>query len=100
MGQRGLSFTIAPKSLARPLGFLSFSLDRTGLRRDRSVGRTRRPVATAPTDLVALVDAVDELRVRGDPCKTDGGGVDRFGLDVAGGDSWHCDGDKKTKNKR
>lgn len=47
--------------------------------------------ATADTDLVPLVDAVDELRVRGRPRETDGSRVDRLGLHVAGGDGGHCE---------
>lgn len=45
--------------------------------------------AAAATDLIALVDAVDELRVRGCPRETDGGGVDRLGLHVTRGDGGH-----------
>lgn len=44
---------------------------------------------TLDTDLVALVDAVDELRVGGRPGEADGSGVDGLGLDVAGGDGGH-----------
>lgn len=46
-------------------------------------------VVTLDTDLVSLVDAVDELRVGGRPGETDGGGVDGLGLDVAGSDGGH-----------
>lgn len=44
---------------------------------------------TLDTDLVALVDAVDELRVGSCPGEADGGGVDGLGMDVAGGDGGH-----------
>lgn len=47
---------------------------------------------TAHTDPVALVDAVDELRVRGRPRETDSRRVDRLGLHVAGGDGGDWDG--------
>lgn len=46
----------------------------------------------AATDPVALVDAVDELRVGGRPRKTERCRVDRLGLHVAGGDGGHWDG--------
>lgn len=46
----------------------------------------------AATDLVALVDAVDELRVGGCPRKTDRRRVDRLGLHVPGGDGGNWDG--------
>lgn len=46
----------------------------------------------AATDLVALVDAVDELGVRARPRETDSGRVDRLGLYVPWGDGWYWDG--------
>lgn len=46
----------------------------------------------AATDLVALVDAVDELRVGRHPRETDSRGVDRLGLHVTGGDGGHWEG--------
>lgn len=46
----------------------------------------------ATTDLVALVDAIDELRVGGCPRKTDSRRVDRLGLHVTGGDGGYWDG--------
>lgn len=46
----------------------------------------------AATDLVALVDAIDELRVGGRPRETDRRGVDRLRLHVTGGDGGHWDG--------
>lgn len=48
--------------------------------------------AAAATDLVALVDTVDELGVRGCPRETDRCRVDRLGLHVARGDGWYWDG--------
>lgn len=48
--------------------------------------------AASTTDPVALVDAVDELRVRGHPRETESRRVDRFGLHVAGGDGGYWDG--------
>lgn len=46
----------------------------------------------AATDLVALVDAVDELRVGRHPRETDSRRVDRLGLHVTGGDGGHWEG--------
>lgn len=46
----------------------------------------------ASTDLVALVNAVDELGVRGCPRKTDSCWVDRLGLHVAWSYGGHWDG--------
>lgn len=52
---------------------------------------------TLNTDLVALVDAVDELRVGGSPGKADGSGVDGLCLDVAGGDGGHWANERKRE---
>lgn len=49
----------------------------------------------AVADLVALVDAVDELRVGGCPRETDSRRVDRLGLHAPGGDGGHWRGGKK-----
>lgn len=46
----------------------------------------------AATDLVALVDAVDELWVGRHPRETDSRRVDRLGLHVTGGDGGHWEG--------
>lgn len=46
----------------------------------------------AAAHLVALVDPVDELGVGRRPGEADGGGVDGFGLHVAGGDGGNCGG--------
>lgn len=54
---------------------------------------------TLDTDLVALVDAVDELRVGGRPGEADGGGVDGLSLDIAGGDGGHWASDRKRERE-
>lgn len=54
----------------------------------------------ATTDPVALVDAVDELRVRGCPRKTDSCRVDRLGLHVARGNGGHWDGRGEEEKAR
>lgn len=58
------------------------------------------PDSSAPTDLVALVDAVDELRVRGRPREADRRRVDRLGLHVAGGDGGHWEGQAEVGRGR
>lgn len=87
MGEQSSSFTMAPKSFA-PWLLLHRIRDTTSsaltvLSMDVMAGGDR---TAAATDLVALVDAVDELRVRGCPRKTDGCRVDRLGLHIARGD--------------
>lgn len=56
-------------------------------------------VMTFDTDLVALVDAVDKLRVGGRPGEANGGGVDGLGLDVAGSNSGHWESDRKESGR-
>lgn len=85
MGERSSSFTTAP-SIFRPSALAYTGCVILQVRLWRFGRRTRRPAAT---DLVALVDAVDELRVRGRPRETDRRRVDRLGLHVAGGDGGH-----------
>lgn len=81
-----------------PLAFLSLLLHKicdttssalTALSMDVMAGGDATAAATDP---VALVDAVDELRVRGHPRETESCRVDRFGLHVAGGDGGYWDG--------
>lgn len=55
---------------------------------------------TSDTDLVALVDAIDELRVGGCPGEADGRRVDGLGLDVAGGDGGHWASDREREGER
>lgn len=90
-------FTIAANIFC-PLAFLSRLLHRmcdttssalTALSVDMMTGGDG---TTAVTDLVALVDAVDELRVRGCPRKTDSCRVDRLSLHVARGDGGYWNG--------
>lgn len=90
-------FTMAP-NIFFPLAFTSRLLHRmcdttssalTALSMDVMTGGDG---TTAVTDLVALVDAVDELRVRGCPRKTDSCRVDRLSLHVAGGDGGYWNG--------
>lgn len=69
----------------------------TGLPMDVMAGRY--DTATS-TDLVALVNAVDELRVRGCPRKTDSCRVDRLGLHVAWSDGGYWDGCEKEEKVR
>lgn len=97
MSETRTLFTRAPNVFC-PLAFLSRSLHRTcdtatsaltALSTDVMTGGVG---TTAVTDLVALVDAVDELRVRGCPRKTDSCRVDRLSLHVAGGDGGYWNG--------
>lgn len=65
--------------------------------RVRGVWRGGGPAAQ--TDLVPLVDAVDELRVRSCPRKTDRRGVHRLGLHIAGGDGGNLDAQRRGGRK-
>ena len=97
MGEHGPFVTMTPNIFC-PLAPLPLLLHRTCdttsssltlLSMDETAGRD---VAAATTDLVALVDAVDELRVRGRPRETDSCRVDRLSLHIAGGDGGYWDG--------
>lgn len=100
-------FTLAPNIFC-PLAFLSHLLhwicDTTSsaLTLLSMDAMTSGGGAAAVTDLVALVDAVDELRVRGCPGKTDGCRVDRLGLHVARGDGGYWDewGEEEKKRQK
>lgn len=96
MGELSPSFTVAPNIFC-PLAFLSLLLHRVCDSTSSALTVQSMEVmagddgTAAATNLVALVDAVDELRVRGCPRKTDSCRVDRLGLYVAGGDGGHWD---------
>lgn len=76
MSERSPLFTMAPNIFC-PLAFLSHLLHRICDSTSSALTVLSMDVMTsgdgtsAVTDLVALVDAVDELRVRGCPRKTD-----------------------------
>lgn len=109
MGEKSPSFTLEP-NIFYLLAFLSLFLHRmcdttssalTVLSMDVMAGGDGAVVAT---DLVALIDAVDELRVGGCPRKTDSCGVDRLGLHVTWGNGGYWGGrgeeEKETKGKK
>lgn len=97
MGEESPSFKMAPNIFC-PLALLSLLLHRTCDTTSSALTVLSMDViaggdgTAAATDLVALVDAVDELRVRGCPRKTDSCRVDRLGLHVAGGNGGYWDG--------
>lgn len=97
MAEQRSSFTPGPNvfhprgsSLCLPAQNNTTSSPLTALSRELPAGGDGAAAAT--TDLVALVDAVDELRVGGRPGETDGRRVDRLGLHVTGGDGGNWDG--------
>lgn len=76
MSEPSSSLTTAPNTFC-PLASLSYLLHRICNTTGSALTVLSMEVMAsgdgtmAATDLVALVDAVDELRVRGCPCKTD-----------------------------
>lgn len=99
MAEQRSSFTPGPNvfhprgsSLCLPTQNNTTSSPLTALSRELPASGDGATAAAATTDLVALVDAVDELRVGGRPRETDGRRVDRLGLHVTGGDGGNWDG--------
>lgn len=95
IGEQNPLFTLAP-NVVNPPGFSipcatcnTTCSTVTGLPMDAMTGGVD---TAASTDLVALVNAVDELGVRGCPRKTDSCWVDRLGLHVAWSYGGHWDG--------
>lgn len=95
IGEQNPLFTLAP-NVVNPLAFQSPVLHvilHAQLWQVCQVDVMTGGVDTAAsTDLVALVNAVDELGVRGCPRKTDSCWVDRLGLHVAWSYGGHWDG--------